>query len=152
MSFLDLIKKGIVEEFTGTVSLNGVLLSLITAFAIAIFIVYVYRRTYSGVIYSKSFSLLLILLAMVTTLVVRTISSNLALSLGMVGALSIVRYRTAVKDPIDTGFIFWAIMGGIMSGVGFYLVAFISSLAIGFLFMIFYNFDSRSISRFLLIV
>lgn len=152
MSFLDLIKKGIVEEFTGTVSLNGVLLSLLTAFAIAIFIVYVYRRTYSGVIYSKSFSLLLILLAMVTTLVVRTISSNLALSLGMVGALSIVRYRTAVKDPIDTGFIFWAIMGGIMSGVGIYLVAFISSLAIGFLFMIFYNYESKSISRFLLIV
>jgi uncharacterized membrane protein YhiD involved in acid resistance len=152
MSFIDLIQKGIAGEFTGTISLQGILLSLFTAFFIAVFIIYVYRRTYSGVIYSKSFSLLLILLAMVTTLIVRTIASNLALSLGMVGALSIVRFRTAVKDPMDTGFIFWAIMAGIMAGVGLYLIAFISSLTVGFLFILSHRFEGNSVSRYLLIV
>jgi uncharacterized membrane protein YhiD involved in acid resistance len=152
MSFIDLIQKGIAGEFTGTVSLQGILLSLFTAFSIAVFIIYVYRRTYSGVIYSKSFSLLLILLAMVTTLIVRTIASNLALSLGMVGALSIVRFRTAVKDPMDTGFIFWAIMAGIMAGIGLYLIAIISSLTVGFLFILSHMFEGNSVSRYLLIV
>ncbi len=152
MSFLDLIKNGIVEEFTGTLSVTGVLLSLFTAFLIATFIVYVYRSTYSGVIYSKSFGLLLVLLSMVTTLIVRTIASNLALSLGMVGALSIVRFRTAIKDPMDTGFIFWAIMGGIMAGVGLYLVALVSSLGVGLLFMLSHAFESKSVTRFLLII
>jgi hypothetical protein len=152
MSFLDLIQKGIAGEFTGTISLEGILLSLFTAFLIAVFIIYVYRHTYSGVIYSKSFSLLLILLAMVTTLIVRTIASNLALSLGMVGALSIVRFRTAVKDPMDTGFIFWAIMAGIMAGIGLYLIAMIASLTVGFLFIISHRFEAKSISRFLLII
>jgi hypothetical protein len=152
MSFLDLIQKGIAGEFTGTISLEGILLSLFTAFLIAVFIIYVYRRTYSGVIYSKSFSLLLILLAMVTTLIVRTIASNLALSLGMVGALSIVRFRTAVKDPMDTGFIFWAIMAGIMAGIGLYLIAMIASLTVGFLFIVSHRFEAKSISRFLLII
>ncbi|TFG81685.1 MAG: DUF4956 domain-containing protein, partial [Erysipelotrichales bacterium] len=152
MSFLDLIQKGITEEFTGTVSLNGILMSLFTAFLIAVFIIYVYRRTYSGVIYSKSFSLLLILLAMVTTLIVRTIASNLALSLGMVGALSIVRFRTAVKDPMDTGFISWAIMAGSMAGIGLYLIAIISSLAVGFLFILSHMFEGNAVSRYLLIV
>ena len=152
MSIIDLIQKGIAGEFTGTISLEGIILSLFTAFLIALFIIYVYRRTYSGVIYSKSFSLLLILLAMVTTLIVRTIASNLALSLGMVGALSIVRFRTAVKDPMDTGFIFWAIMAGIMSGIGLYLIAMISSLTVGLLFILSHMFEGNSVSRYLLIV
>ena len=101
---------------------------------------------------SRSFSLLLVLLAMVTSLAVRTISSNLALSLGMVGALSIVRYRTAVKDPMDTGFIFWAIMAGIMTGIGLYLIAIVSALALGLLFMLVFGFQIKKSAQFLLIV
>ena len=126
MGFLDLIKKGVVEEFTGTISTGDLFLSLIIAFVCAIFITYIYKKTYTGVSYTKSFVLSIILLSMVTSLVIRTINSNLALSLGMVGALSIVRFRTAVKDPVDTIFMFWAIAVGIMSGAGLYLITIIA--------------------------
>jgi hypothetical protein len=152
MEIIELIQNAIVQQFTGTISLSSILLSLITSFVIALFILVVYKRTYNGVVMSKSFSLLLVLLAMVTSLAVRTISSNLALSLGMVGALSIVRYRTAVKDPMDTGFIFWAIMAGIMAGIGLYLIAIISALALGVLFMLVFGFEVKKSSQFLLII
>ena len=97
MSFVDVIKKSVVNQFTGTISVQSILLSLITAFMISIFIIWIYKKTYTGVVYSKSFSLSILMLALVTTLIIQTISSNIALSLGMVGALSIVRFRTAVK-------------------------------------------------------
>ncbi|MFA5602732.1 MAG: DUF4956 domain-containing protein [Bacilli bacterium] len=152
MSFFDLIKKSVVEEFTGTISLDSLLISLLVACLTAIFIVYVYRKTYSGVVFSKSFALCILLITMVTTLVIKTINSNLALSLGMVGALSIVRYRTAVKDPIDTGFMFWGITAGIMSGAGLYLISIIASLALGFLFFLSYLFGFKASSQYLLVI
>lgn len=152
MEIIELIQNAIVQQFTGTISLTSILLSLFSSFVIALFILVVYKRTYNGVVMSKSFSLLLVLLAMVTSLAVRTISSNLALSLGMVGALSIVRYRTAVKDPMDTGFIFWAIMAGIMSGIGLYLIAIVSALALGLLFMLVFGFQVKKSAQFLLII
>ena len=86
MSFVDIIKKSVISEFTGTITVDKILISLLVAFIIGVFIVYIYRKTYSGVVYSKAFSLCIILLGMVTAMVIRTISSNLALSLGMVGA------------------------------------------------------------------
>ena len=125
MGFLDLIKKGVVEEFTGTIATGDLFLSLLVAFLAALFITFIYKKTYTGVSYTKSFVLSIILLAMVTSLVIRTINSNLALSLGMVGALSIVRFRTAVKDPVDTVFMFWSIAAGIMSGAGLYIITLI---------------------------
>ncbi len=152
MEIINLIQDAIVQQFTGTISLSSILLSLFSSFVIALFILVVYKRTYNGVVMSKSFSLLLVLLAMVTALAVRTISSNLALSLGMVGALSIVRFRTAVKDPMDTGFIFWAIMAGIMTGIGLYLIAIISALALGVLFMLVFGFQVKRSAQFLLII
>ncbi|KAF0223402.1 MAG: hypothetical protein FD133_1499 [Erysipelotrichaceae bacterium] len=152
MEIIELIQNAIVQQFTGTISLSSILLSLVSSFVIALFILVVYKRTYNGVVMSRSFSLLLVLLAMVTSLAVRTISSNLALSLGMVGALSIVRYRTAVKDPMDTGFIFWAIMAGIMTGIGLYLIAIVSALALGLLFMLVFGFQIKKSAQFLLIV
>ena len=97
MSFVDMIKKSVLSEFTGTLSIGDIALSLIFAFAIGLYIVYIYKKTYTGVVYSKAFALCIIMLSMVTALIIRTINSNLALSLGMVGALSIVRFRTAVK-------------------------------------------------------
>jgi hypothetical protein len=152
MNFIDLIKDSVLKEFTSNLDMIGILLSLVTAFLIALIIVYIYRRTYNGVVYSKSFTLLLILLAMITSLVIRTITSNLALSLGMVGALSIVRYRTAIKDPIDTGFIFWAIMAGVMAGVGYYLIAIVASIALGILYLIICSFEFKKVAQFLLII
>jgi hypothetical protein len=152
MSFFDLIKKSVIEEFTGTISVDSLLISLLVACLTAIFIIYVYRKTYSGVVFSKSYALCILLVTMVTSLVIKTINSNLALSLGMVGALSIVRYRTAVKDPIDTGFMFWGITAGIMSGAGLYLVTIIASLTLGFLFFLSYSFGFKANSQYLLVI
>lgn len=97
MGFMDMIKKGVLEQFE-SVTVGQMALSVGIAFLMGIFILLVYRQTFRGVLYSKGFAISLVLLAMVTALVIRTISSNLALSLGMVGALSIVRFRTAIKD------------------------------------------------------
>lgn len=152
MSFVDMIKKSVIAEFTGTISVDKVLLSLAVAFIIGVFIVFVYKKTYSGVIYSKSFSLCIILLTMVTSMIIRTISSNLALSLGMVGALSIVRFRTAIKEPTDTAFMFWGITAGIMSGAGLYLVAIIASVGIGILYMVGYTMGFKTSRQFLFIL
>lgn len=150
---MTIIKDFFLDQFgNGTISTIEVFVSLITAFVIGIFIIFVYRKTYSGVIYSKSFALCLVLLAMVSALIIRTIGSNLALSLGMVGSLSIVRFRTAVKEPVDTAFMFWAIVGGIMSGAGVYLVALVSSVALGLLFFFAYLFGYKTGGQYLLII
>lgn len=136
MSALDLIRRSIIEEFSTSLNFGSIFLSLVTAFIIGLYIVYIYKKTFAGVHFSKQFTMMVILVAMVTALIIRTISSNLALSLGLVGALSIVRFRTAVKEPIDTAFIFWAVSAGIMSGVGVYTVALLSSVALGGLFVL----------------
>lgn len=152
MSFVDAIKKSVLSEFTGTLSVGDIALSLIFAFAIGLFIVYIYKKTYTGVVYSKAFALCIIMLSMVTALIIRTINSNLALSLGMVGALSIVRFRTAVKEPVDTAFMFWGISAGIMAGAGLYLPGVIGSLLLGALFFGSYLLGFKSSSRYLLVL
>ena len=152
MSFVDVIKKSVVNQFTGTISVQSILLSLITAFMISVFIIWIYKKTYTGVVYSKSFSLSILMLALVTTLIIQTISSNIALSLGMVGALSIVRFRTAVKEPVDTGFMFWAITAGIMAGANLYLAYIIGSLMLGILYYICYMMGLKMNSKYLVIV
>ena len=150
---MDFLKNFILDQFGGsTISTIEVFVSLITAFVIGLYIIYIYRKTYSGVIYSKSFSLCLVLLAMVSALIIRTIGSNLALSLGMVGSLSIVRFRTAVKEPVDTAFMFWAIVSGIMSGAGVYLVAIVSSVALGLLYFLGFCFGYKTAGQYLLVV
>ncbi len=152
MSVVDTIKKSVLDNFTGTVSAWDMVLSLIVAFIIGIFIIYIYRKTYTGVVYSKAFSLCVLMLAMVTSMIIRTISSNISLSLGMVGALSIVRFRTAVKEPVDTGFMFWGISAGIMSGAGLYIPAIVASLAIGVLYFVSYLMGFRVSNRYLLVI
>ena len=123
------------EEFTA-ISVGELLTAVLLSFFLGLFIVAVYRVTYSGVLFQKSFALGLVLLCMVTSLVILTISSNVVLSLGMVGALSIVRFRTAVKEPMDTIFMFWAIVAGIITGAGYVPVAIIATLLIGILFLV----------------
>lgn len=152
MSIVDTIKKSVLNNFSGTVSSGEMILSLIVAFLIGIYIVYIYRKTYTGVVYSKAFSLCIIMLSMVTSMIIRTISSNISLSLGMVGALSIVRFRTAVKEPVDTGFMFWGISAGIMSGAGLYVPALVASLAIGVLYFVSYLMGFRVSNRYLLVL
>lgn len=152
MSFVDVIKKSVLSEFTGTLSVGDIALSLIFAFAISLFIVYIYKKTYTGVVYSKAFALCIVMLSMVTALIIRTINSNLALSLGMVGALSIVRFRTAVKEPVDTAFMFWGISAGIMAGAGLYLPGLIGSLLLGALFFGSYLLGFKSSTRYLLVL
>ncbi len=152
MSVVDTIKKSVLENFTGTISVTDMLLSLIVAFLISLFIIYVYRKTYTGVVYSKAFSLCILMLSMVTAMIIRTISSNISLSLGMVGALSIVRFRTAVKEPVDTGFMFWGISAGIMAGAGLYIIAIIASLILGVFYFLTYLMGFRVANRYLLVL
>lgn len=152
MSIVDTIKKSVLDNFTGTITAGDMLLSLLVAFIMGIFIIYVYRKTYTGVVYSKAFSLCILMLSMVTAMIIRTISSNISLSLGMVGALSIVRFRTAIKEPVDTAFMFWGISAGIMSGAGLYIPSLVATLGIGVLYFTAYLMGFRVATRYLLVL
>jgi hypothetical protein len=125
--------KDIMGQLTmaGSLSLLDLLLALGIALVAGLYIFYIYKRTFSGVLYSRSFNVSLLLLTLVTTLIIRTISSNLTLSLGMVGALSIVRFRTAVKEAMDTVFMFWAVAAGITIGATFYGPGLVCTALIG---------------------
>lgn len=152
LNIIDDIGESVIEQFTKTISTSDLLLSLLVAVLAALIINVTYRKTYVGVSYTKSFSLSIILLTLVTSIVIRTISSNLSLSLGMVGALSIVRFRTAVKDPVDTIFMFWSITAGIMSGAGFYIVTVLSTLIIAVIYFVSYVFQIKKTNKLLLVV
>ena len=132
MSISDLIKNKFVEEFTA-ISVGTLLTTLLLSFALGLFVLVIYRVTYGG--FSKSFALSLVMLSMVTALAILTVRSNVVLSLGMVGALSIVRFRTAIKDPMDTVFMFWSIVIGIITGAGYITVAILAALLLGTLFL-----------------
>lgn len=122
MTFSDIFKSSFLENVT-SVSLFDMAIALLLAFGLGIFIFLVYKKTYNGVMYSAGFGVTLIALTMITTLVILAVTSNVVLSLGMVGALSIVRFRTAVKDSRDAVYIFWCITVGICCGAGDYVVA-----------------------------
>lgn len=134
ITFTDIIKGKFLEEFSA-ISLTQVLTAIALSFALSLFILFVYRVTYGGVSYSPSFAGCLIMLTMVTTVVILVISSNVVLSLGMVGALSIVRFRTAVKDAKDTAFLFWGIATGIICGAGYITISVLATLLLGLLFV-----------------
>ncbi|MDO4543087.1 MAG: DUF4956 domain-containing protein [Clostridia bacterium] len=126
------------QEFS-SISIGQLMLALGVAFLLSLYVVLIYRLVYSGVLFSKRFALSLVLLTMITCIVILTISTNVVLSLGMVGALSIVRFRTAVKDVMDTVFMFWAIAVGIITGAGFAMIAAIATLAIGLLLLVLFR-------------
>ena len=148
MNFSDIIR----DNFTGGIPTEGIILTLVVAFGVALYISFIYKQTYIGVSYTKNAMLTIVLLAMVTSLVIRTINSNLALSLGMIGALSIVRFRTAVKDPIDTIFMFWAITVGIMAGAGLYVSTVLASLLLGILYILSQRIVFKPTKKYLLII
>ena len=152
MNIIDAIKKSVLEQFNGSISVEMILISLLVSFVISLFIVFVYKKTFSGVVYNKTIVMTIVMIAMVTSMVIRTINSNLSLSLGMVGALSIIRFRTAIKEPMDTAFLFWAIVSGIMCGAGLYFIAVCGSLLLGLLFYVLYLMDIKAKSQYLLVV
>lgn len=131
INFSDVFKNSFLETVTPNLNLINIGATLIITFLIGLFIYAVYKKTFKGVLYSKSFNVSLVMISMITALIIMAISSNVILSLGMVGALSIVRFRTAIKDPIDLIFMFWAISVGIVSGAGLYQLAILGSIVIG---------------------
>lgn len=131
-TFEDIIKKSVLTlESFRTVSYFDVIVGLLISFAIGMFIYAIYRKTFRGVVYSYNYNVSFVLMTMITTLIIMTISTNIVLSLGMVGALSIVRFRTAVKDPLDIVYMFWAISAGIATGAKIYPLAIGGSIIIG---------------------
>lgn len=138
MKFSDVFKSSFLENVTG-VNVVDMLLALVLAFCIGMFIFFVYKKTYMGVMYSSSFGVTLIALTMITTIVILAVTSNVVLSLGMVGALSIVRFRAAIKEPLDIAFLFWAITEGIVLAAGLIPLAVFGGAVIGVMLLIFVN-------------
>ncbi|CAM4500709.1 MAG: DUF4956 domain-containing protein [Paenibacillus macerans] len=136
-NFSDIVKKSILDNFASDISISKIIITLGVSFLIGLFIYILYRRVFSGVLYSKSFNVSLIGMTMVTAMVIIAVNSNLVLSLGMVGALSIVRFRTPIKDPTDLIFLFWAAAAGIVAGAGFYTLAALGSAIVGLILFLF---------------
>lgn len=151
INFTDIIKGKFLEEFSA-ISLNEMITAIALSFVLSLFIVFIYRITYSGVSFNPNFAGCLIMISMVTTMVILVITSNVVLSLGMVGALSIVRFRTAVKEPTDTAFLFWAITVGIICGAGYVTVSILGTLMLGLLFVAVFVFSRKTVSNSYMVV
>ena len=143
MSFNDIFKSSFLQNVSAIEPLDMVL-ALALSFCVGLFIFYVYKKTYQGVMFSSSFGVTLIALTMITTLVILAVTSNVVLSLGMVGALSIVRFRTAIKEPLDIAFLFWSIAVGIVLAAGLIPLAVFGSVVIGIILLLFVNRKSAS--------
>ena len=137
-TFNDVFKSSFIDNVS-SFSISDTLIGLAFAFAVGMFIFFVYKKSFSGVMYSTNFALTLPALAMVTTLVIMAVTSNVVLSLGMVGALSIVRFRTAIKEPMEIVFLFWALASGIVIGAGMIPLVVIGSVIIGIFILVMAN-------------
>ena len=135
-NFQDIFQSSFLE-YTGAISMLDMALALALSFALGLFIFFVYKKSYAGVMYSASFGVTLIALCMITALLILAVTSNVVLSLGMVGALSIVRFRTAIKEPMDIAFLFWAIAAGIVLAAGLIPLAVVGSLFVGVVLLVF---------------
>ena len=138
MTFNDIFKSNFLDNVTAVAPLD-MCLTLLLAFGMGLFIFLIYKKTYQGVMYSSSFGVTLVALTMITALVILAVTSNVVLSLGMVGALSIVRFRTAIKEPLDIAFLFWSIATGIVLAAGMFPLAVIGGVAIGLILLFFVN-------------
>ena len=137
-TFSDIFKSSFLEN-VASVSLVDMLITMALAFGTGVFIFFVYRKTYAGVMYSASFGATLVALTMITSMTILAVTSNVVLSLGMVGALSIVRFRTAIKEPMDIAFLFWSIAAGIVLAAGMIPLAVFGSVVIGVVLLFFVN-------------
>lgn len=138
LTFQDIFKSDFLSS-VDSISLVDIAIALVLAFALGLFIFFVYKKTYMGVMYSSSFGVTLIALTMISTVVILAVTSNVVLSLGMVGALSIVRFRAAVKEPLEIAFLFWAIAVGIVLAAGLIILAVVGSAVIGLVLIVFVN-------------
>ncbi len=152
MSIIDAIKNSVLEGFDTSLTVTDILLALGASLLAGLFILLIYKHSMKGIAFNRGFGITLLLVCSISALIVLTITSNLALSLGMVGALSIVRFRTAIKDASDTAFMFWAVAAGITAGAGFYLLTLIGCLFIGVICMISMVLFDYSAKSFLLVV
>ena len=143
MTFSDIFKSSFLENVS-SISVLDMVLTIVLSFGIGVFIFLIYKKTYRGVMYSAGFGITLIALAMITATVILAVTSNVVLSLGMVGALSIVRFRTAIKDPLDIAFLFWSIGAGIILAAGMIPLAIIGSVCIGIILLLFVNKTSNA--------
>ena len=133
-------------------SFPTILVSLVLALAVGLFIAWIYRRNYRGVMYSNNFTLTLVMMTLITCPVVMCIRESIQLSMGMVGALSIVRFRTAVKDPLDTAYMFWALTMGILLGAGQFFLTACAVVGIGLLLTVIVHIQSRGLNSYLLVL
>ena len=150
MTFGDIFTSSFLENITAITILDMVL-AMALSFALGLFIFFIYKKTYAGVMYSSTFGVTLVALTMISTFVILAVTSNVVLSLGMVGALSIVRFRTAIKEPLDIAFLFWAIGVGIVLAAGMIPLAVFASILIGIVILVFANRQSH-ITPFILVV
>ncbi len=155
VTFADVLQKSFIAMSMGStdrITTLNILINLSMSFLVGMFIFFIYKKTYQGVLYQRSFNISLVLASAVTAMIIMTISGNLILSLGMVGALSIVRFRTPVKDSMDLVFLFWAISAGIANGVGYYNISIVGSIMIA-IFMLILTRSGNGISdTFLLVI
>jgi len=155
VTFADVLQKSFIAMSMGStdrITTLNILINLSMSFLVGMFIFFIYKKTYQGVLYQRSFNISLVLVSAVTAMIIMTISGNLILSLGMVGALSIVRFRTPVKDSMDLVFLFWAISAGIANGVGYYNISIVGSIMIA-IFMLILTRSGKGISdTFLLVI
>lgn len=138
MNFNDIFKTSFIEKVTA-VSVTDIIITFCIAFCIGLFIFFIYKKTFSNIMYSANFGVALIALTLISTFVIMAVTSNVVLSLGMVGALSIVRFRTAIKEPLDIVFLFWSIAAGIVLAAQMIALAVIGSAVIGIVLLIFTN-------------
>lgn len=142
MSIEDVLKKSFISSYSGR-DIWQILLALLISIIMGAIIYLIYRQFYTGVVFSRSFAITLVGMTILTCMVTLAISTNIVISLGMVGALSIVRYRTAIKDPMDLLYIFWAITTGITVGAGMYLLSIVAAIVMVALFVIFYHYQQH---------
>ncbi len=155
LSVTDIVKNSVLDTFStqfAQLTPFKMVIALLMGLAVGIVIALVYRRAYRGVLYSPSFAITLIMMTLITTPVVMAIGSNISLSMGMVGALSIVRFRTAVKDPLDTAYMFWALTMGILLGAGLYMIALVVVLGIAVIILALTFIKLPSSASYLLVV
>lgn len=152
MSIIDAIKNSVLEGFDTSLSVTDIIFALGASLLAGLFILLIYKHAMKNVTFNRGFGITLLLVCSISALIVLTITSNLALSLGMVGALSIVRFRTAIKDASDTAFMFWAVAAGITAGAGFYLLTLIGCLFIGAVCMISVMLCDHSSKPYLLVI
>ncbi|WP_330365017.1 DUF4956 domain-containing protein [Anaerovorax odorimutans] len=142
ISFNDIFKSSFLEN-QSSISIIDMVIALVLSFVVGLFIMLIYKKTFKGVMYSYSFCVSLLAMTLITTLIILAVTSNVVLSLGMVGALSIVRFRSAIKEPLDIAFLFWSISVGIVLGAGFIPLGILGSLFIGLIMILFVNKDTK---------